>query len=149
MARRIPPGRRFSILDRVFKARINERAKEYGLTAVQFRVLGCLSRLESYGIEEINQKDLELEEHLTHQTMTEIIKKLEAKGFVICTTSGKDRRYKKITCAPPYQEIHSKIAAEDEKVLMEICEGISQEEIDQLFSVTDKILRNIGYDPNT
>lgn len=149
MKRRIPPGRRFSILDRVFKARINERAKDYGLTAVQFRVLGCLSRLESYGIEEVNQKDLEHEEHLTHQTMTEIIKKLEAKGFVICTVSGKDRRYKKITCAPEYKEIHSKIAAEDERVFLDICDGLSRDEIDQLFSITDKILRNIGYDPDT
>lgn len=96
MKRQIPPGRRFSILDRVFKARISGRAKEYGLTPVQLRVLGCLSRLESYNIGEINQKDLEMEEHLTHQTMTEIIKKLSAKGYIECSISQKDRRYKKI-----------------------------------------------------
>ena len=149
MKRRIPPGRRFSILDRVCKARINERAKDYGLTAVQFRVLGCLSRLESYGTEEVNQKDLEQEEHLTQQTMTEIIKKLEAKGFVVCTVSEKDRRYKKIACTPEYKEIHRKIAAEDEQVFLDLCDGLSREEIDLLFSITDKILRNIGYDPDT
>lgn len=148
MKRQIPPGRRFSILDRVFKARISGRAKEYGLTPVQLRVLGCLSRLESYNIGEINQKDLEMEEHLTHQTMTEIIKKLSAKGYIECSISQKDRRYKKICCKQPYKEIYLQIAEEDQRVMQEICKGLSQEEIAALLTITDKILRNIGYDPD-
>ena len=47
-----------SILDREFKKKLEERVNRMGLTAVQLRVLGELSRLESMGVEEINQKDL-------------------------------------------------------------------------------------------
>ena len=47
-----------SILDREFKKKLEERANRMGLTAVQLRVLGELSRSESMGVEEINQKDL-------------------------------------------------------------------------------------------
>ena len=69
-----------------------------GLTAVQLRVLGELSRSESKGVEEINQKDLEKTLAVTHPTMTEIIKRLEKKNAVICTQSRLDKRYKKINC---------------------------------------------------
>lgn len=47
-----------SILDREFKKKLEERVNRMGLTAVQLRVLGELRRLESMGVEEINQKDL-------------------------------------------------------------------------------------------
>ena len=56
-----------------------------GLTAVQLRVLGEVSRSESKGVEEINQKDLEKALAVTHPTMTEIIKRLEKNNAVICT----------------------------------------------------------------
>ena len=47
-----------SMLDREFKKKLEERVDRMGLTAVQLRVLGELSRSESRGVEEINQKDL-------------------------------------------------------------------------------------------
>nr|WP_302232589.1 hypothetical protein [uncultured Blautia sp.] len=47
-----------SILDREFKKKLEERVNRMGLTAVQLRVLGELRRLESMGVEEINQRDL-------------------------------------------------------------------------------------------
>lgn len=98
MKTNIAPGLRFSILDREFKKKLEERANRMGLTAVQLRVLGELSRLESMGIEEINQKDLEKVLAVTHPTMTEIIKRLEKKNAVICTQSRVVGRYKKINC---------------------------------------------------
>ena len=77
METNIAPGLRFSILDREFKKKLEERANRMGLTAVQLRVLGELSRAESMGACEINQKDLEKALAVTHPTMTEIIKRLE------------------------------------------------------------------------
>lgn len=94
----IPPGRRFAILDRAFKYRLGEKADQLGLTAVQLRVLGELSRLEASGVPEVNQRDLEIAEQVTHPTMTDMIRRLEKKGFVTCSVSQTDRRYKKINC---------------------------------------------------
>ena len=106
METNIAPGLRFSILDREFKKKLEERANGMGLTAVQLRVLGELSRSESRGVEEINQKDLEKALAVTHPTMTEIIKRLEKKNAVICTQSRFDGRYKKINCTDEYKNIH-------------------------------------------
>ncbi len=147
MNKYIPPGRRFSIIDRAIKYRIDEGAEKLGLTAVQFRVLGELSRLEASGVEEVNQRDLERAEQVTHPTMTATIKRLEKKGFVTCTTSPVDHRYKKISCTEKSADIYKELAARDEAIMREICGGISEEEIETLLRITDKILKNIGYDP--
>ena len=56
MKNNIVPGLQISILDREFKKKHEERARQIGLTSVQLRVLGELSRLEATGVEEINQK---------------------------------------------------------------------------------------------
>ena len=69
-----------------------------GLTSVQLRVLGSVSRLEAAGKEEIHQNDLERLEHVTHPAMTKMLQRLEHKGWISCVPSEKDRRYKKITC---------------------------------------------------
>ena len=76
METNIAPGLRFSILDREFKKKPEECANLMGLTAVQLRVLGELSRLEPMGACEINQKDLEKALAVTHSIMTEIFNKI-------------------------------------------------------------------------
>ena len=76
METNIAPGLRFSILDREFKKKPEECANLMGLTAVQLRVLGELSRLEPMGACEINQKDLEKALAVTHSIMTEIFIKI-------------------------------------------------------------------------
>ena len=62
---------------------------------------GEVSLMEDNGVEEVNQKDLEHIEQVTHPTMTGIIKRLETKGFLICAPSENDRRYKKISSYTP------------------------------------------------
>ena len=61
METNIAPGLRFSILDREFKKKLEARANRMGLTAVQLRVLGELSRAESMGIcEGIPEEDIQI-----------------------------------------------------------------------------------------
>ena len=145
MKKNMPPGRRFSIIDRAFKYRMDEETEHFGLTPVQMRILGEISRLEDIGVEEINQRDLERAEQVTHPTMTATIQRLEKKGFVNCTTSTVDRRYKKISCTEKSAKLHEKLAALDKKIMGEICKGVTEEEIQMLLDITDKILINIGY----
>lgn len=139
----IPLGVRFSIINRAFKYHIDEGASKLGLTAVQMRVLGELSRREALGAEEVNQRDLEKSEQVTHPTMTAIIKRLEKKGFVSCTTSAIDRRYKKISCTEKSINIYHELTDKDAKKLKEICRGLTEEEIQSFLQVTEKIVKNI------
>jgi DNA-binding MarR family transcriptional regulator len=138
-----PPGVRLAILSKTFKRKLEERASEKGLTAVQLQVLGELRHLEVSGMSEINQRDLENAVSVTHPTMTEIIKRLEKKGAVVCTVSSADKRYKKISSAPEYFNIHTELEELDRLVFRELCEGLNDQQVEQFIQLTDVMLRNI------
>jgi DNA-binding MarR family transcriptional regulator len=139
----MPPGLRFSILNRAFKRKLEERASEMGFTAVQLQVLGELRRLEVLGNSEINQRDLEKAVSVTHPTMTEIIKRLEKKGAVVCATSSADKRYKKINTTPQYANIHMELETMDRTVFEELCRGLSGRQVEEFMKLSSVMIDNV------
>lgn len=140
----MPFGLKIAIINREFRRRMDERAADMGLTSVQLRVLGSVSRLEAAGREEIHQNDLERIEHVTHPAMTKMLQRLESKGFVRCAPSRRDHRYKKITCTEQSRGIHRVILAQDREVVEELCGGFSAAEKEQLMELIDQLLDRIG-----
>ena len=55
----MPFGLKIAIINRAFRKKLDEKASALGLTSVQLRVLGSISRLEASGEAEIHQNDLE------------------------------------------------------------------------------------------
>lgn len=143
MAGIMPFGLKIAIINRAFRKRMDEKASTMGLTSVQLRVLGSVSRLEAAGQSEIHQNDLERIEHVTHPAMTKLLQRLESKGFIRCVPSAKDRRYKKITCTEQSSGIHQVILAQDEEVLSELCRNFTQEQKQTLLQIADMLLKNI------
>lgn len=139
----MPFGLKIAIINRAFCKKLDEKASLMGLTAVQLRVLGSISRLEESGRSEIHQNDLEEIEHVTHPAMTKLLSRLEAKGFVECAPSSADRRYKKISCTGKSRGIHRTILGQDEEVLCELCRGLSEDDRMLLQTLTDAIVCNI------
>ncbi len=139
----MPFGLKIAIINRAFRKRMDEKASAMGLTSVQLRVLGSVSRLEAAGETEIHQNDLERIEHVTHPAMTKLLQRLENKGFIQCVPSAKDRRYKKITCTEKSTGIHKMILAQDEEVLSELCENFTEEQKATLLQLMDMLLKNI------
>lgn len=139
----MPFGLKIAIINRAFRKEMDEKASAMGLTSVQLRVLGSVSRLEAAGETEIHQNDLERIEHVTHPAMTKLLQRLEAKGFIQCVPSARDRRYKKITCTEKSRGIHNLILAQDTEVLSQLCAGFSQEEKETLLRLADKLLDRI------
>ena len=139
----MPFGLKIAIINRAFRKKMDERASAMGLTSVQLRVLGSISRLEAGGAAEIHQNDLEGIEHVTHPAMTKLLQRLESKGFIQCVPSAIDRRYKKITCTEKSAGIHKWILAQDEEVLSELCGNFTEEQKESLVHLADKILENI------
>lgn len=139
----MPFGLKIAIINRAFRKKLDEKAGTMGLTAVQLRVLGSVSRLEAAGQTEIHQNDLERIEHVTHPAMTKLLQRLESKGFIRCVPSDIDRRYKKITCTEQSRGIHQMILAQDEEVLSELCSNFTQEQKQTLLQMADMLLKNI------
>lgn len=139
----MPFGLKIAIINRAFRKRLDEKAGTMGLTAVQLRVLGSVSRLEAAGETEIHQNDLECIEHVTHPAMTKLLQRLESKGFIQCVPSARDRRYKKITCTEKSTGIHKMILEQDEEVLSELCRNFSEEQKRTMLELADRLLDNI------
>lgn len=143
MAGIMPFGLKIAIINRAFRKKMDEKAAAMGLTSVQLRILGSVSRLEEKGEQEIHQNDLERIEHVTHPAMTKLIRKLESKGFIKCVPSSQDRRYKKITSTEKSVGIHRLILEHDREVLDELCKDFTDEEKKMLLVAIDKMMNNI------
>lgn len=139
----MPFGLKIAIINRAFRKKLDEKAEAMGLTSVQLRVLGSISRLEAAGETEIHQNDLERLEHVSHPAMTKLLQRLEAKGFIRCVGSAKDRRYKKITCTEQSAGIHHMILAQDQEVFEEICRNLTQTQKQELSLLADLLLKAI------
>ena len=139
----MPFGLKIAILNRAFRKRMDEKAAALGLTSVQLRVLGSISRLEERE-EEVHQNDLERLEHVTHPAMTKLLQRLKAKGMIRCAPSARDRRYKQIHCTGRSAGIHRMILEQDAEVFDELCRGLSAQQREQLVDLVDLLLKSIG-----
>mgnify|MGYP001296944745 FL=1 len=139
----MPFGLKIAIINRTFRKKLDEKAAALGLTSVQLRVLGSISRLEAAGQTEIHQNDLERIEHVTHPAMTKLLQRLESKGFVRCVPSSQDRRYKKISCTEQSAEIYKMILAQDQEVFTELCRPLTEAQKQEFVQLADIILKQI------
>lgn len=139
----MPFGLKIAIINRAFRKKLDEKAAAMGLTAVQLRVLGSISRLEAAGHTEIHQNDLERIERVTHPAMTKLLQRLEGKGFVRCVPGTTDRRYKRIISTEKSAGIHKMILAQDEEVFSELCSNLSEEQKAAFVQMADVILDSI------
>lgn len=139
----MPFGLKIAIINRAFRKKMDEKAAAMGLTSVQLRVLGSISRLEAAGTEEIHQNDLERIEHVTHPAMTKLLQRLEAKGFVRCAPGRQDRRCKRVCCTEKSAGIHTMILEQDAQTLRELCAGFTPEQAAQLEELCDLLLKAI------
>ncbi len=139
----MPISLRFSLLHRTFKQQLDKRLSDYGLTGVQFGVLGQLARLQREGKDPITQKDLENASHLSHPTMTEILKRLEKNGFVRCCPKPDDRRYKIISLTQEAALLREEMMKTETAVMDWLCRDISPQERDAFLTVLDKLLGNV------
>ena len=138
----MPLGLKFAILGRSFKKQMDELLRERELTGVQFGVLGELLRLEHSGSGQISQRDLESASHVTHPTMTEILKRLEKKGFVLCRPGENDRRCKCVSSTEKTLGLGEELAEADRRVVTALTAGMSEEDVAQLIRLTDIMLKN-------
>lgn len=140
----MPKGLRFAVLQRTMRRQMDEYVRGTGLTGTQFGVLGALGRLEHEGTGEVTQKALEDAAHVTHPTMTELLKKLESKGFITCRPSEVDRRCKVVASAEKARALRQAIGEFDGRVFAELCSGLSDEEVAEFLRITDIMLENAG-----
>ena len=139
----MPLGLRFAVIGRCFRTVMDDRLREHDVTGVQFSILRELRRHEEEGAGELYQRDLENVSHVTHPTMTEIIKRLERKGYIECRKSEGDRRHKCILSTARAKALCSEVSAAEDYAAQRILCGLTEEEISALERLLEKILVNV------
>ncbi len=140
--REIPIGAKFAIIHRAFRRELDAMLREKGLTGAQFGVLKALDRLERERGGETSQRDLEELSRSSHPTMTEILKKLEKKGFIETCPSETDRRRKRIVQTEKARELGRETFAMDEETFARFSAGLDAVQTAQLGEMLDMLLEN-------
>lgn len=140
--KQIPYGPMFSIPDKTIRRKMDERLKRFELTAVQSMTIGTIARLEHEGVISISQRDIERYMHTTHATLTEVLKKLELRGFITTSKSTADKRSKEISTTAKALELFDEIHKNDSIIFEELRAGISDEEIEAFTATLTKIIHN-------
>ena len=146
MEEQLPIGLRFSLLHRAFRRKMDALLSEEELTGVQFGVLMALVRLEKAGEEEISQRALEEKTRVSHATMTEILKRLEKKGFISAEQSQRDRRFKCIRALDRAYRLKEELAEAENEIFSGLCRGMSAQQVKDLLESVDLMLQNAWED---
>lgn len=99
-------GMRVRILSQTIHTAIDRKLTALDLTGQQSFVLRFLS--EHTG-EPVYARDIEKRFNLTHPTVSGILQRLEAKGFLASEPDAADRRCKRVTMTPKAEECQKEI----------------------------------------
>ena len=137
----MPIGVKFAVIHRAFRREIDALLREKDLTGVQFGALKAVERLEQEGVE-VSQHDVEALTHSSHPTMTEVLKKLEKKGFIAVRPSETDRRRKQIRSTDRARELDLSMSRADEKTFAKFSAGLDEAQRNRFEEMLDVLLRS-------
>ena len=139
----MPVGAKFAVIHRAFRRELDASLREMELTGAQFGALRALDRLERERGGEISQRDVEELCRSAHPTMTEILKKLEKKGFIEVRPSETDRRRKQIRRTDKARELDRAAFLIDGKTFEKFAAGLDEAQRSVLEQMLDRMLTNI------
>lgn len=139
----LPAGAKFGVIHRAFRREMDASLREKGLTGAQFGALCALDRLERENEGEISQRDVEQMCRCAHPTMTEILKKLEKKGFIEVRPSERDHRRKQIRRTEKALELDRAALRIDEKTFEKFTAGLDGTQRAALESMLDLLIANV------
>ena len=139
----VPMSLLFKIADVTFSKRLNSANEEYGLTGNQAQLLGTIRKCRGE-MDEVFPSTLEERIHVSRPTMSGLLKRLEAKGFIIFAPSSKDKRYKQILLTEKADAVNQRIGEKIYETEKKMIEGISEEEIDIVRTLVKKMIDNIS-----
>ena len=129
-------GKRIHIVSNQIKRRMDKEMSKYGLTHSQNIILTYLARNRH---RDIFQRDIEEEFDIRRSSVSSILTHLEDKGYVSRQSVSYDARLKKLTITPEGLDTVDKIYSVAINFEREVENVLSEEEINSLFSILDKL----------
>lgn len=133
-------GHRFRVLHWCTAGLLNEAVAQFELTASQSRILGYIATQESAPC----AKDLEDFFHLSHPSISGVLKRLEQKQFIELRCDPDDHRCRRIYLLPKGQECHEMTVRQIEHIEAMIVKDFTPEEQEQFYAYLTRAITNLG-----
>ena len=114
---------------------------ECPVTAAQGRVLMYMLRQAPRAV---TQRELEKYMGVSHATMTGLIERIEAKGYVRTAFDGRDGRVKNVRLTEAVRTDHERVAGLLEELDNEVLGGLSKGDKKELLRMLEKMYENIS-----
>ena len=115
--------------------------EDLDLTSSQGFVLGYLARHRD---EAVYPVDLGRAFGLSHPTVTGILRRLEAKGFLAYADDPDDRRKKRLVPTEKALDCHQRVLERFRETETLLSAGMEEAELDRLRNLLDRVLNNLG-----
>ena len=134
-------GMRVRILSQTIHTAIDRKLTALGLTGQQSFVLRYLSEHKD---EPVYARDIEKRFNLTHPTVSGIIQRLEAKGFLASEPESSDRRCKRVNLTPKAEECQKEIAQHIQSLERTMVRGMTDDEVLAFHRLLDLAYQNLS-----
>ena len=136
-------GFKIKTISKLLTQNITNSITSLDLTSSQARVLGYLC-YRTQRQEKVYPRDIERDFRFTHPTVSGLLQRLEAKGYLSIETSAEDRRCKQIhvtkRALEANQQVLDQLAASEQQLVSDM----SGEEITQLKNLLDRMIQNLS-----
>ena len=136
-------GFKIKIISKLLTQNMNNSITSLDLTSSQARVLGYLC-YRTQRQEKGYPRDIERHFRFTHPTVSGLLQRLEAKGYLSSEPSTEDRRCKQILVTKraleANQQVLDQLAASEQRLVSDM----SRAEIIQLQSFLDRMIQNLS-----
>ena len=136
-------GFKIKIISKLLTQNMNNSITSLDLTSSQARVLGYLC-YRTKRQEKVYPRDIERHFRFTHPTVSGLLQRLEAKGYLSSEPSTEDRRCKQILVTKraleANQQVLDQLAASEQRLVSDM----SRAEITQLQGFLDRMIQNLS-----
>lgn len=136
-------GRKFKMIDQLFKFRMNKNLEMLDITFAQMQVLIYLEQHED---KNVTQKMLSEEFKVKHSTMAGILQRMLEKELIAITIDENNKRYKNITKTEKSNKIRTKIKIHRDYTESVVLKDFSVEEVEILSNLLDRVYDNLKND---
>lgn len=138
-------GQQIKYLHNAFEQAINHNLAAQGLTGVQSFFLGFISFNAAKG-NAVHSKELAKHFKLRHSTVSGILQRLEAGGFIEFVPDEKDHRLKRIVLTKKAEAAHSRTFRAFDELEKKMLDGFTKDEADLFYLFLMRAADNIGVD---
>ena len=136
-------GRMARILHWCTDQMMTAELEKMDLTAAQGHIMGFLAHRK----EPPCPRDLELEFHLSHPTVSGLLSRLEQKEFITLKTDPEDRRCKRIYILPKGRQCHDRMHQVIRDNEERMVQGFTEEEKAMFAALLNRAIENMGCSP--